>query len=118
MSHIRYNFTVKDIKVFQTNTGKKPFNDWLHEVKDRKDRARIRRRIDRLQMGHYGDFKKIHKDLYELRLFFGPGYRVYFTEQGDEIVLLLLGGDKKTQSRDIEKAERYLKTVLNAGGEI
>lgn len=108
---------MKGIKVFQTNTGKKPFNNWLDKVKDRKDRARIRRRIDRLQLGHYGDFKKLQKDLYELRLFFGPGYRVYFTEQGEEIVLLLLGGDKKTQSRDIEKAKQYLKTILKAGDE-
>jgi len=106
---------MKQIKLFQTNTGVKPFNEWLARVKDKKDRARIRRRIDRLQLGHYGDCKRLTKDLLELRLFFGSGYRVYFTEHGDEIIILLLGGNKKTQSRDITKAEKYLAIIYSLG---
>ena len=60
---------MKTIKLFQTATGIKPFSEWLTKVKNKKDRARIRRRIDRLQLGHYGDFKQLKKGLYELRLF-------------------------------------------------
>ena len=108
---------MKDIKIFQTKAGKRPFNDWLSKIKDKKDKIRIRRRVDRLQLGHYGDFKKLKKNLYELRLFFGPGYRVYFTEQNNEIILLLLGGDKKTQEKDIEKAEKYLEIILGENDE-
>jgi putative addiction module killer protein len=89
---------MKKIKLFQTDKGIKPFQEWLLKVKDIKDRARIRRRVDRLQLGHYGDYKQLKQGLYELRLFFGPGYRVYFTEQSGEIIILLLGGHKATQA--------------------
>ena len=67
---------MKTIRLFQTDTGIKPFYEWLMKVKDIKDRARIRRRIDRSSLGHYGDYKQLKKGLYELRLFFGAGYRV------------------------------------------
>ncbi len=102
---------MKNIKVFQTSSGKKPFIKWLGCLKNKQDRARIRRRIDRLQLGHYGDCKRLNKELYELRLFFGPGYRVYFTEMDDEIIILLIGGDKSSQKTDVVKAKDYLKTL-------
>jgi len=103
---------VKDIKLFQTLSGKKPFSVCLDHIKNKQDRARIRRRIDRLQLGHYGDCKRLNKDLYKLRLFFGPGYRVYFTEIGNDIVILLLGGNKNTQKKDIVKAQQFPPKII------
>jgi putative addiction module killer protein len=80
------------------------FDRWLARIKDRETRARIVRRIDKLTIGVFGDCKAIDAGLFELRMFFGPGYRVYYTIRGKEIIFLLAGGDKSTQARDIEKA--------------
>ena len=70
-------------------------------------RARIERRIERMEQGHYGDYKAVGKGVYELRFFFGAGYRVYFAEDGDTVVLLLHGGGKSSQRRDIKIAQAY-----------
>lgn len=97
----------KELVTYQTETGKRPFDDWLKGLKDIKARARIRSRLDRVELGHYGDYKPLGKGVYELRLFFGPGYRVYFGEDGNTLVLLLCGGDKSSQQRDISGAHAY-----------
>lgn len=78
-------------------------------LKDRVTIARVSERIGRLMVGYYGDFKKIDNDLSELRLKFGSGYRIYFSEINNVIVLLICGGDKSTQNRDIKKAKEYLQ---------
>jgi|SaaInlLV_10m_DNA_2_1039722.scaffolds.fasta_scaffold235678_1 putative addiction module killer protein len=65
------------------------------------------RRLDRLMLGHYGDHKHISRGIYELRLHQSPGYRIYYGELGDAIVVLLVGGTKRRQQRDIEKADQY-----------
>lgn len=72
---------------------------------------RIRRRIDRLEIGLLGDYKKISKDLFELRCHFGPGYRIYFTEYDGVTVILLLGGDKSSQERNIKTAKTFIKEL-------
>jgi putative addiction module killer protein len=77
---------------------------WLDGLKDVMGRARIQARLERLALGHKGDCKAIGAGVQELRFQFGPGYRVYFTQQGDALIFLLAGGDKSTQSRDIEAA--------------
>lgn len=88
------------------------FEKWLTKLKDRKARTIIIERIVRVEStGHFGDHKRLTEELYEMRLFFGPGYRLYYTVKGDEIVLLLIGGDKKTQSSDIEKAKDLLQQL-------
>lgn len=88
------------------------FEKWLTKLKDRKARTIIIERIVRVEStGHFGDHKRLAEELYEMRLFFGPGYRLYYTVKGDEIVLLLIGGDKKTQSSDIEKAKDLLQQL-------
>jgi len=84
---------------------------WLSGIKDRETRARIARRIDKLVIGAFGDCKPVCTNLFELRMFFGPGYRIYFTIRDRKIVFLLAGGDKSTQSRDIEKASGLLKLL-------
>ncbi|MBF0105353.1 MAG: type II toxin-antitoxin system RelE/ParE family toxin [Deltaproteobacteria bacterium] len=99
----------KKIQTFETNDGKVPFEDWIKSLKDKKVRARIFSRIDRLRLGNFGDCRSVGGGVYELRIHFGAGYRVYFGLEGDKIVILLCGGDKKTQKKDIECAQMYWK---------
>lgn len=99
--------TEKDLIIYQTQEGKEPFTRWRQKLKDRMTVARIDRRIERLGTGHYGDAKAVGSGVIELRLFFGPGYRVYFAEDGVRLVVLLCGGDKGSQDRDIEAAQSY-----------
>ena len=86
----------------------KHFDRWLARIKDRQVRARIIRRIDAMEIGSFGDHKTISANLFELRLFFGSGYRVYYTIQERKIIILLAGGDKSTQPKDIVKATDLL----------
>lgn len=99
---------MKKIIFFEIN-GKMPVREWILSLKDKKTRDRILNRISRLLIGQYGDYKKIDNELSELRLKFGAGYRIYFSEINNVIILLLCGGDKSTQGRDIKKAKEYLK---------
>ncbi len=87
------------------------FVDWLVALRDVQARARIARRIDRLAEGHFGDAKPVGDGVSELRFAFGPGYRVYYTRRGDVVVILLCGGDKDSQARDIERAKLMAKEV-------
>jgi putative addiction module killer protein len=84
------------------------FDKWFAGIKDIKHRARIISRFDHIQLGNFGDHKAIAENLFELRFFFGPGYRAYYTIMEGTLVLLLCGGDKSTQSKDIDKANRIL----------
>ena len=97
---------LKKIVYYQALNGKFPFRDWLAEL-DSQTRARIRARVILLGLGNAGDYRCIRGGLFEMRLHFGPGYRVYFGYDGKEIVLLLLGGDKSSQSEDIVKSFVY-----------
>jgi putative addiction module killer protein len=87
------------------------FNKWLRSIKDRNARDRLTQRIANMRFGHFGDYKRISKDLFELRFFFGSGYRVYYTLQGKEVILLLCGGDKSSQYNDIVLAKKLLKEL-------
>ena len=80
------------------------FDAWLSGLRDRQARARINIRIDRLTLGNRGDVKPVGSGVSELRIDYGPGYRVYFVRQGTALVVLLTGGDKRTQDRDIKTA--------------
>ncbi len=82
------------------------YASWFRSLRDRQARARIQVRIDRLQLGLPGDVKPVGEGVSELRIDYGPGYRVYFTRRGREIIILLAGGDKRTQDRDIKNAIR------------
>ena len=89
---------------------------WLDDL-DTKTRARIQARVLRVEQGNLGDCKSLGGTIWELRLDFGPGYRVYFGIQGKSLVILLLGGDKGSQSRDIEQAKTYWKEFLAVKGD-
>jgi putative addiction module killer protein len=80
------------------------FTKWLQELKDLKGKARIQARIDKLEFGHFGDCESIGTGVFELRIHFGPGYRVYLMKKGQELVILLAGGDKGSQVKDIKQA--------------
>ena len=83
------------------------FANWLRRLHDAQARARINLRVDRLQLtGNFGDSKPVGDGVREMRVDYGPGYRVYFALRSDRIVLLLIGGDKSTQQRDITKAKK------------
>lgn len=89
------------VEVIQTDV----FKDWLEGLKDRRAAVRVMVRIDRLAAGNPGDVKPVGEGVSELRITYGPGYRVYFIQQGDVLIVLLTGGDKSTQDRDINKAK-------------
>lgn len=97
-----------EIEVYSTGSGKEPFTQWLDSIKDGKTKAAILLRIQRLRVGNFGDFKSF-EGLYELRIHLGAGYRIYCAKIGKALILLLGGGDKGTQDRDIEKCKSYLK---------
>lgn len=80
------------------------FDEWLSSLKDRAGAMRIQARIDRVEDGNFGDIAPVGEGVSELRIHFGPGYRVYFTQRGLDVVILLAGGDKATQSKDIKNA--------------
>ena len=85
------------------------FSNWLKELEDRKARGIIVRRIERLKLGNFGDSKSVGDGVSELRIDFGPGYRVYFTRRGKEIVVLLCGSSKKSQANDIKLAQEIAR---------
>lgn len=93
--------------VFFTINGKSPFIEWRNSL-DHLTVLRVRSAINRLAGGNFGDWKIISPGLCEMRLFFAGGLRIYYTERKGKIIILLCGGDKKTQSKDIAKAKRYL----------
>lgn len=80
------------------------YADWFKTLRDRQARARINTRIRRLSLGNLGDVKPVGQGVSELRIDYGPGYRVYLVQRGETLVILLAGGDKRTQQRDIRKA--------------
>jgi putative addiction module killer protein len=84
------------------------FRRWRTQLKDERARALIASRLDRLAYGHAGDVEPVGAGISELRIHYGPGYRIYFHRQGNTLILLLCGGDKSTQARDIRTAKRLL----------
>ena len=89
----------------------KVFTAWLKGLRDRRARDRILARIDRLSLGNAGDVGPVGEGVSEMRIHYGPGYRVYFTQRGDTVVILLCGGDKRTQARDIKRAIEMARKV-------
>lgn len=102
----------KRVIVFADRDGDEPFTLWLYGLKDPLGRKRILIRLTRLEQGNYGDCKSVGEGVSELRLFFGYGYRVYFGEDAENIVVLLCGGDKGSQKQDIKLAKTYWQEYL------
>ena len=87
------------------------FDHWYDGLRARQGRARIAARLRRVELGNFGDVKPVGSGVSELRIDYGPGYRVYLTQRGLEVVILLAGGDKRTQSKDIEAAIEMAKQL-------
>lgn len=85
------------------------FSKWIRKLRDLNSRAMIIKRIQRASKGNLGDHKSVGSGVFELRIFFGPGYRVYFSFHDNKLLLLLIGGDKSTQAADIALAQRLKK---------
>ena len=109
MSPISYTVAMGEaqphtVDVYVIRTGSVPFEEWLTRLRDARARARIRVRIDRLSLGNPGDTHAVGGGIWELRIDYGPGYRVYYAQSGTTTLLLLCGGDKTTQAADIRQA--------------
>jgi len=95
------------IEVRQTDE----YSEWFANLRDKQARARINARIRRLSLGNPGDVKPVGEGVSELRIDYGPGYRVYFLQQGREVVIMLAGGDKHTQQKDIQAALELVRNL-------
>jgi putative addiction module killer protein len=105
------NITRKTLKIYQDCNGREPFSDWIRTLTV-KDRARILARLDRVETGNMGDHKSVGENVHEFRFYFGSGYRIYYGEIDNTVVLLLCGGDKSSQKKDVKKAIGYWKDYM------
>ena len=97
------------ISDYLTDAGHDPFKEWLENLSDRQARARVLVRVHRMAAGNFGDCKPIADGVWELRIDYGPGYRVYDAKTGERYLLILLGGDKRRQQADIDLALEHWK---------
>jgi putative addiction module killer protein len=104
-----------ELRIYTTEQGKAPFEEWLNNLKDRRARAVIRARLERLRGGNFGDCKALREGVQELRIDHGPGYRVMLSRQGAVWVLLLCGSDKGGQARAITQAVALLEDWKKRG---
>jgi putative addiction module killer protein len=100
-----YNCSVKQIVTTEV------FDDWFAALRDKHGKARIQARIDRTQLGNFGDCEPVGEGVSEMRIHHGPGYRVYFVQRGLEVVILLAGGDKSSQTKDIKLALEMARSL-------
>lgn len=96
-----------EIRHYATASGEDVFQEWFDGLRDRQAQARIQARVDRLERGLFGDAEPCGESVWELRIDWGPGYRVYYARSGEKVILLLCGGDKRKQQADIERAKEY-----------
>jgi len=97
------------IKIYVTVQGREPFTEWLRRIEDVRSRAVIRARLNRIRLGNFGDCHSVGDGVYEFRIDYGPGYRIYFGRLGAKMILLLCAGSKRGQQKDIERAKLYWK---------
>ena len=97
----------RSVKIYETQEGKRPFESWFKKLKDMVGKARIVARIERAGAGNFGNYRELGEGVFELKEPYGPGYRIYFSVEKSDWILLLVGGDKGSQKSDIEKAKKY-----------
>jgi putative addiction module killer protein len=97
----------REIERYVTADGQIPFDNWFDSIRVSKTQTIISKRLDRVRMGNLGDYPSVGGGVFELRIDYGPGYRIYFGQVGTTIVLLLCGGDKSSQIKDIRQAQEY-----------
>ncbi|MCQ2090468.1 MAG: type II toxin-antitoxin system RelE/ParE family toxin [Fibrobacter sp.] len=89
------------------------FDDWMNDLRDTNAKSRINNRLKHVELGNLGDSKSVGDGVFEMRIDYGPGYRLYYMNVNGEVIFLLIGGDKSTQQRDIEKAKEIKKELNN-----
>src|SRR5438874_1299655 len=94
-------------RIYRTHDGRVPYLEWIESLRVRQTKQKIEARIARVRLGNLGQLRGVGEGVMELKIDFGPGYRVYFGQDGAELVILLCGGDKSTQDADIRKAKTY-----------
>ncbi len=104
---MRNNARLREIQYYRASNGRQPFIEWFESIRDKNTQNRIDKRLERFEDGNFGDCRSVGRGVFELRLHFGPGYRIYFGQIDDRLILLLCGGDKTSQTRDIEIAKAY-----------
>lgn len=97
------------LEYYLEDDGRAPFTEWLSKLRDRNAHARISARLNRVRLGNFGIVKALGDGVNELKIDYGPGYRVYYAMSGKTVLLLLIGGDKATQKQDIKVAKAYWK---------
>ena len=98
---------LRTVKEYQREDGVSPFWNWLNGLKDKKAEFRVVKAVNRMKSGNLGDCKPVGEGVFEHRIHYGPGYRIYFGLRGQEMILLLCGGDKSSQQSDIRQAKHY-----------
>ena len=101
------------IQNYETPDGRPPFKNWFNSIKDKSAKVKVIQRIDRMILGNFGDCKNLGDGIYETRIHYGPGYRIYWGDLNGVIVILLCGGSKRTQKQDINKAREYWQELRN-----
>lgn len=99
--------TEREVTYYQSEDGLIPFKKWFDRLRDVRATIEVDKRVRRLSLGNFGDHKSVGNGVVELRIAYGPGYRVYLGQHGYRLVILLCGGDKGSQSKDIEQAQSY-----------
>jgi putative addiction module killer protein len=99
--------TLSVVHYYRSSTGKVPFQAWLDRLRDKTAKAAIIRRIIRIELGDFGEYKRVGAGVSELKIDVGPGYRVYYGIMGHTVVVILCAGNKGSQARDIERAKQY-----------
>lgn len=102
---------MRKIEHYETQDGRDPIREWLVKLRDKRVRATVLRRLDRLAAGNFGDHDYCRDGVWELRIDVGPGYRVYYALGNRTIIILLCGGDKRKQQSDIERAVGYWRDI-------
>lgn len=97
----------KDLRPYHQVSGRVPFMDWLHGLRDSRTRAILRNRLERFAEGNPGHWRSVGQGVFELKIDCGPGYRIYFGWEGPHVIILLNGGDKKSQTQDIHEAQNF-----------
>ena len=95
--------------IYETKERKRPFEQWLNKLKDVVGQAKILARIERAESGNFGNYGELGSEIFELKESFGPGYRIYFSIDRKDLIILLIGGTKRSQKSDIQKARTYWK---------
>lgn len=100
---------MKEIQFFENDNGKEPFTEWFAGLRDIMAKIKVRQRLDRMSKGNFGYVEPVGEGVSEAKIDYGPGYRIYFANLSKKRILILYGGDKSTQKKDIKKSQKYFK---------